>query len=248
VVALPWALAAAVMLTSSTTDRARRARERGGALLALAASTALVAVAPTWSRFALLHLHNLVPLAVWLFWRGRPRRVSATVLALVAAALAAVLLGAFDGAATHTPLSDRVFSINRLADAVAAGSGSPFRKRLLVAFAFTQALHYALWIRVVPEEARERPTPRPWVASWRAYKADAGAGFARLSVAGAVLVFVAVLGLGAVRTRSFYVTASEFHASVEAVLVCVLFLDRRWRRPDPRRIAGPEHRSVAEAT
>lgn len=233
VFALPLAAAAAVMVTSRATEPATRRRHRAWTLLALAGSSGIVLAAPSWSRFALLHLHNLVPLGVWLVWRGRPRSVSATVLALVASALGAVLLGAFDGVPTHTPLSDRVFSIGKVADAVAAGFSSPYRKRCLVAFAFTQALHYGLWIRVVPEEARERATPRPWVASWRAYKADAGRGFARMSVLGALLVPLAVVALGAVRARSLYVSASEFHASVEAVLVCILLMDRH-RDPRPR--------------
>jgi hypothetical protein len=46
-------------------------------------------------------------------------------------------------------------------------------------------------------------------------------------VHGALIVQLAVVALGAVRVRSLYVFASEFHAFVEAVLVCVLFAMNR---------------------
>lgn len=192
------------------------------ALLMLAAA----ALAPTWSRFALLHGHNFVPLGVWLVWRERPRAISLLVSVVLFAAVVAILGGVFDRVAVHTPLSDEAFSLTRISDAVAGELAGPWRKRFLVLFCFMQSVHYAFWLRLVPEEARDRETPRTWRASWRAYKQDAGPDLARLAVLAMLAVPLLALALGPVRVRSFYVTASEFHATVETVLV-LLLLRRR---------------------
>jgi hypothetical protein len=183
-------------------------------------------VAPTWSRFALLHGHNFVPLFVWLVWRERPKATSLLVTAILCAAVGAILVGAFDRVAIHTPLSDDTFSLTRITDAVAGEFAGPWRKRFLVLFCFMQSVHYAFWLRLVPEEARDRETPRTWRASWRAYKTDAGPALARLAMLAILVVPLFALALGPVRARSFYVTASEFHATVETVLV-LLLLRRR---------------------
>jgi hypothetical protein len=198
------------------------------ALLAIAAVMLAVAiVAPTWSRFALLHGHNLVPLVVWIAWRDRPWAVSAIVAGAVGACIAAILLGAFDGVAVRTPLSDEAFSLTRLTDAVAGEFGGPWRRRFLLLFGFMQAVHYAIWLRLVPEDARERTTPRSWRASWRAYQRDAGPIVARLTVFAIVAVPLFAIALGPVRARSFYVVASEFHATVEILLVALLLRRRQ---------------------
>jgi hypothetical protein len=183
-------------------------------------------LAPTWSRFALLHGHNFVPLGVWLVWRERPKAISLLVTAILVAAVATILGGAFDHVAVHTPLSDDAFSLTRITDAVAGEFSGRWRKRFLVLFCFMQSVHYAFWLRLLPEEARDRETPRTWRASWRAYKADAGPELARLAVLAILAVPLFALALGPVRARSFYVTASEFHATVETVLV-LLLLRRR---------------------
>ncbi|CAN5729980.1 hypothetical protein BH11MYX4_BH11MYX4_15690 [soil metagenome] len=188
------------------------------AALAIACS----AVAPSWSRFLLLHLHNLLAVAVWAAWRKRPVAVSAAVTCMVSAALLCILAGGFDHAVVRTPLSDHVFSLTKITDAVAAQFHGPWRHRLLMAFAFSQSLHYAVWLRLVPEEARARETPRPWSSSWLALKEDVGARTAILCVVAVLAVPLLALLLGAVRVRSLYVTASEFHATVELLLVAML--------------------------
>jgi hypothetical protein len=216
---------------------------RDVALFALAVlMTVAAAVAPTWSRFALLHGHNFVPLLVWLFWRERPRHVSLFVAATVTACVVAITGGAFDGLPIRTPLSDTAFSLTRITDAVAGELAGPWRARCLLLFAFTQSIHYAFWLRLVPEEARARETPRSWRASWRAFEADAGPRLAQLAVLVAFAVPALALVLGPVRARSFYVTASEFHATVETILVLVLM--RGLRSPAVPRSARACARAV----
>jgi hypothetical protein len=171
----------------------------------------------------LLHVHNLVPLGVWLLWRRRSLAISVTVVAIFATCVAMIFAGCFDALGLARPFPDDVFSLTRITDAVAAGFGGALRHRFLLFFCFTQAVHYALWMRLIPEEARERETPRSWRASWLAYKRDAGPTVARLTIIASVAIpLIAVIG-GVVRTRALYVTASEFHATVEVMLVAVMF-------------------------
>ena len=214
VVALPWVSALAMLALARS-----HVRWIGFGVLVLVGIGALIG--PTVSRFAFLHVHNLVPLFVWATARRRSWGVSLGVVALVLVALGLVMGGAFDAVPLRTPLSDRVFSLVHVNDAVAGAFGGAYRKRWLVVFAFTQSFHYGAWLRLVPEETRPRETPRSFGASYAALRADFGKAPALFGMLATVAIPMAAVAFGAVRVRSLYVTASEFHASVEALLVLV---------------------------
>jgi hypothetical protein len=219
---LGTATIAALAATGSLSSRKALAM---AALSALAIAGAIVG--PDWSRFLLLHVHNCVPLVVWLAWRKRPLAISLGVSAVFFAGVTLIFAGALDGLSLARPFGDDVFSITKITDAVAAGFGGEWRHRFLLFFCFTQAAHYAVWLRLIPEEARDRPTPRSWRMSWRAFKQEAGPNIARLMIIGTLAVPLVALAGGVVRTRALYVTASEFHATVEAILIAVVFARRR---------------------
>ena len=230
----PCTLLALFLLRVRGSGGARRDKWIAGiAALAIGGS----AVAPSWIRFLLLHLHNILAVAVWAGWRKRPGAVSTAVACMVGAGAFCVLAGAFDHVAIRTPVSDHAFSLTKITDAVAAQFHGPWRHRLLIAFAFSQSLHYAVWLRLVPEEARTRETPRPWSASWAAFKDDVGARTAVVGVLAVLSIPLLALLLGAVRVRSFYVTASEFHATTELLLVALLA--RGVSRGDPSSRRSP---------
>ncbi len=199
-------------------------RTRRGKLIAACAALAQLAalVGPDWSRFVLLHAHNCMPIVVWVLWRERRTRVSIAVASCFVVGVALIAVGCFDALPIRHPFADDVFSITKINDAVAAGFGGAWRHRFLLLFCFTQAFHYAVWVRLIPEEARERATPRSWRASWDAFKRDSGAVVARLTVVLSLAVPCAAIVVGAVRTRALYVTASEFHATVEVILAAVV--------------------------
>jgi hypothetical protein len=213
---------AALAATGSLSTRKALAMTALGAL-----AIAGAAVGPDWSRFLLLHLHNCVPLVVWLAWRKRPAAISIGVAALFVAGAVLIFGGALDGMSLRRPFGDDVFSLTRISDAVAAGFGGEWRTRFLLFFCFSQAAHYAIWLRLIPEEARDRPTPRTWRLSWQTFKQEAGPNIARLMIIGSLAVPLVALAGGVVRTRALYVTASEFHATVEAILIAVVFARRR---------------------
>jgi hypothetical protein len=203
-----------------------RSKLRATLTLVASVASAITWVAPDWSRFALLHAHNCVPIVVWIAWRRRPPIFSAVVAGLFLIVVLAIFTGCFDGLPLRRPFSDHVFSITRIIDAVAVGFGGPWRVRWLLFFAFTQAVHYAIWLRLIPEEARDRETPRTFAASWRAFREDSGPIVARAMLIATLAVPLLAIVAGVVRVRAFYVTASEFHATVEVILLVVLAAGR----------------------
>jgi hypothetical protein len=92
--------------------------------------------------------------------------------------------------------------------------------RVVLLFAFAQAVHYTVWLRLVPDLTRERPTPRSFRASFEALRSDFGRPL--LWLAGATLIGLIVYGffdLAAARDRYFRIAL--FHGHLE---LCALAL------------------------
>ena len=86
------------------------------------------------------------------------------------------------------------------------------------AFAFAQAVHYAVWLRLIPEDDRERPAPRSFRASWQALVHDFGpwplVGFSGLAL------FVAAWGLHDAQAAAHgYFALATFHGYLELGVV-----------------------------
>jgi hypothetical protein len=182
-----------------------------------------------------LHAHNLVALALW--WRLRPRdgRAAWTV-GLALAGAAALALGLCDGA------------IAALGGFVAPGTGTDFNAHveamaptavnpvvglhLVLSFAFLQSVHYALWLRLIPEDARERPAPRPFRASLRALQQELG--WPLLLLFGALALGIALWGaVDLPGARLGYLQLAAFHGYLELAAGAWLLLERRGAAPVP---------------
>ncbi|MFO0600531.1 MAG: hypothetical protein U0228_34810 [Myxococcaceae bacterium] len=183
---------------------------------------------PTEFLFAFLHLHNVVAIAWWWALHGRRTRLSWAVPALVAVGTLAILSGALDPLinwstpATATSLPDFIASN-------APFVATPMGTRLVLSFAFLQSVHYAMWLRLVPEDARARPAPRPFRETWRALVADFGAPM----LAAFTLIALAITAWGAVdlaQARLGYLNLAAFHGYLElgAGLLFVLEARKRW--------------------
>lgn len=199
----------------------------GRKALGLGAWAALTAVALAWETpflLAFLHLHNVVAVGWW--WALRPRTRGAALVPLaVLAGTAALLLGAGEPVLTalggwEAPLTGSSF--NEHLESHAPGLGATAAIRLVLSFAFLQSVHYAMWLRLVPEDARARPAPRPFQASWRALVADFGAP--ALAVVLALAVGLAAWGaLDLVQARWGYLRLAGFHGYLE-LAAAALFL------------------------
>ena len=213
---------AAVLIVSRTTPARRLA-----GLAAVAVLCGAAALAGPLADLAFAHLHNFAALALFWLWRPRARRLHLVPLALFALVAAAVLFGALDPVWTRQALSgpDGLSGADKLA-ALAPGLPAPLGARLVLLFAFAQSLHYAVWLRLVPEEDRGRPTPRSFVRTVRALTADFGAPG---------LCLCLVLALGITGWAAFdlfsaydgYLRAAVFHGHLELAALALLFAEGR---------------------
>lgn len=236
-------IAIAVLLSGA--PLARRLAVTCGVLLCFA----LVHAAPREAALAFAHGHNLVALAFFAAWPGRDRGRAARLAPLAVAALgiALALSGALDGAMLRAhPLGslrfDDLAATLAPADLLARlGAARPgeLAGRLTLSFAFAQAAHYVVWLRLVPELARPSPTPRSFRQTYRALSRELGR-VVLFSSALAALVFAvwATIDLATARTR--YLEVAFFHGYLE-LAAAALFLSRGG-------FAVPARARVGEAT
>lgn len=199
------------------------------ALLVWAALMAAALVDSESFQLSFVHLHNVVAVIVW--WVLQPRRASMVwVPALTLIGALIILLGGLDPVVTwaggwtapgsQTSFDEFVATSTPSMDGTAAA-------RLILSFCFLQSVHYAVWLRLVPDDERERAAPRPFRASWQALVDDFGLW--------PLLVFIALsLGVavwGAVNlahARQGYLRLAAFHGYLElAVLARWLARGRR---------------------
>lgn len=180
---------------------------RAALLLALLPLVAVAHAHPVPALLLAAHGHNLVALIVWLCWRPSGARLLATVVALTA--YAAVWLGALDGVGGAS-----VGLLGELESTLGRGLDPVWARRAVLSFAFAQSLHYAVWLRWIPDDDRHRRTSPPLRAAWRALVVDVGATLPLLTLAGTVALLAwATIDLSAARTT--YLHLAGFHGWLE---------------------------------
>ena len=177
---------------------------------------------------AFLHLHNLVALGWW--WALRPRTKHAVVLPLtVLAMLAFILAGGAEPILTAVgawQAPGSATSFNEFVETTAPGLGATMALRLVLTFAFLQSVHYAMWLRLVPEDARARPAPRPFRATWNALVADFGLPL--LIVFLGLTLFIAAWGLEDLsNARWGYLRLAAFHGYLELAVAALFLVERK---------------------
>jgi hypothetical protein len=194
----------------------------------------VVALAGLWLAVTLLHrglselcfahAHNLV--AVLLFWVWRQRRgwLHWVPLAYFTLAVALFAIGAFDRAALKVPVFGA--SLSHMVRELGFGLDGPWGLRLVLVYAFAQSVHYGVWLRLVPEEDRERPGPRSFTSSYRALIRDVGRPLVWLAALSLVaLVAWAVHDLAVARWG--YLRVAIFHGPLELVAAAIFFVERK---------------------
>jgi hypothetical protein len=179
------------------------------------------------ARVVIAHGHHLVALVVWAWWCRRPWGARSVVLAAVAVGFALIFAGALDGAvlrpwAMRAPdvgldletLSNVLSPVDPSRDAVGA-------MRWVLAYAFGQSVHYALWLRLIPEEDRARPAPRTFESTAHALARDLGVGVtAMIAMATAGLVVWAFRDLAV--ARDAYLRVAAGHGGLELGALALL--------------------------
>lgn len=218
--------AALFAILFSSASRARKA-------VALAIGAAVVAAAaafPFTSSLVLVHGHNFVAVALFLFVFARARRVGIAVAAAFAAIAIAILAGGFDAALLRPfAVSSKPATALGLDTIVAmiAPVGDPvLGARIVFLFVFAQAVHYVIWLRLVPEEARERPGVRSFTSSLRALDRDVGGVV--LAIFLLLAIAIAARALFSVEAARFtYLTVAGFHAHLELAFGALFLMEGR---------------------
>ncbi len=166
---------------------------------------------PIESSYVLLHAHNAIAVLMFagVFGRGRARWWLPAALAALSALL---LLGALDPVLPSRGLDEiagYVLPLRALEQWPAS-----FSTRLAVLFVFMQSVHYAIWLRLVPELARPRAGARSFRASLVALQRE----FSAVGVALLAALALLVLGLAAhdpLLAQREYLRFAGFHAYLE---------------------------------
>lgn len=194
-----------------------------------AALCGLALAAPFGFQLAFLHAHNALAVALW-WWAWSPQRSRPWgVPLLVAACTTALLLGAAEpvlsALGTWTAPATGT-SFGEFVEALAPGLPPVAGLRLVLTFAFLQSVHYAVWLRLIPEEDRPRAAPRPWRATWRALVED----FGPLPLGGLVLLALGVAAWGALslpEARLGYLRLAAFHGYLECAVAARWLVEGR---------------------
>ncbi len=197
-------------------------------LLVWAALTTVAVVWETPFLLAFLHLHNVIALGWW--WALRPRTkqaflVPAAVLAgtvFILAGGAEPIVAALGG--FQAPGSAATFT--EFIESTAPGLSPSWAMRLVLSFAFLQSVHYAMWLRLVPEDARSRPAPRPFRATWAALVRDFGLPL--LAVFFGLTLFIALWGLRDLASARWgYLRLAAFHGYLELAVAALFLVERK---------------------
>ena len=205
---------------------------------------ALVLLHPYVAGMLLLHGHHLVAFALFLLVFARSVRHAAAPTLVFAAFAGALVLGVFDRIIERPGALFTVSSGTGLEQAIAelSPSGSfTMGMRFVALFVFAQSVHYGLWLRLIPEEARERPGLRSFTSSFRALRADVGLPIL-------VLALCAMVFFGYLATQSFhharyaYLHLAVFHGYLELACLALVLVEGkaalRQEHPQPSAVAG----------
>lgn len=187
------------------------------AVVAVVAAAALALLSPRLTLIALAHLHGLGAVA-WFARRARERGVVIwPFVVAVAAVMLAGALGAVDALWAPTLWAPRSAAASIVAEAAGSaldGAGAIALRRALFLYAFGQALHFAIWLRLVPELERPSKTPHSFRRALALFEADFGRWARPLLVVCVAAAPLMLWGGGA--AREAYFALGYFHVGLEA--------------------------------
>ena len=176
------------------------------------------------------HAHNAIAILLWWLWRDRDSAWHWLPLLAFLGGSALLAGGTFEalmissGALFWSPEGlDLSYHLRSLARGVSA---APWDLRLVVLFAFAQAVHYTIWLRLVPDEDRPQPTPRTFTSSYRALRDEFGDVALIL-----VTLFALAIGVWAVfdlfSARNGYLRMAIFHGHLELAALSLWWVEER---------------------
>lgn len=189
-----------------------------------------------YGDIAFAHLHNFTPVLLWWIWRRRVGKLHWIPIVLLIAGTIFLLSPTAVGVAQATGglgwFNEEMGPQAQLWR-LAAGIDSEWGMRLVLLFCFSQSIHYALWLHVLPDEDRPRAAPLTFRASVESLRVDLGD--VGLAVAAALSLGVmtwAVFDL--VEASEGYFRMAQFHAHLEVMAIGLVLLEGRSARTAAR--------------
>ncbi|WP_146658692.1 hypothetical protein [Enhygromyxa salina] len=181
------------------------------------------------------HAHNFVAVGLWAAWRPREGKLHLAVLATFVLVSLGLTLGLGDfvwsaGLAAGIPAGlDARTHVATLAPTL----HDPWALRVVLLYCFAQSVHYGVWLRLVPEDDRDRPTPRTFRASYRALCGELSPWVLGLFTLAAIgLAIWACVDLTQARTG--YLRFARFHGVLELMAAGLLIVGGRRIISPPR--------------
>jgi hypothetical protein len=169
----------------------------------------LIVALPIQFAIVAAFAHNFVAVAAWIVVKRPSRRNALAVIAAIAAAVV-VLVSVGPAIATFTGgAATPWLTIDKAASVMFGGVPLATARALMIAFAFLQAVHYAIWLDWVPR-GTARMSTKPWL----------------LVVGGAFVVIAAAL-VSPAWARTTYLALATFHIYLELVVLAARAARRR---------------------
>ena len=184
--------------------------------LPISAVTIGMAALPGVAMLALTHLHAVGSLG---YAAKAARQRGLTLWPLLAGfgiLTGLALVGALDPLMAQTPwVPERAFqSILDEVQLSGFGAGPLWLKRAVFIYALGQSLHYAVWLRLMPEVDRRTPSSKPFRVQLASLRADLGGWWWPGVLVSALALLAMLLGQGG--ARQLYFALSFFHVGLEA--------------------------------
>jgi hypothetical protein len=176
------------------------------------------------------HLHNVVAVALWWAWRPRDTKLHYLPLLAFGVCGAALAVGVAEPLLRLTGGLSAPWTGLSLAQVAYVLSPSPYgtmATRLVLRYAFGQAVHYIVWLRLIPEEDRRSHTPRSYQQTYRALRVDVGSWVLWLALLGTVVFIVWALVESAGVARAKYLNIAFFHGYLELAAAALLWSEGR---------------------
>ncbi len=208
--------------------------------IVVAMAAAAIVALPVQFAIVAAMAHNAVAVIAWVVVRKPDRRHALTVLAAIGAAVGLLVLAGPAVAEMTGGDVTRWLTIDRAASFMFGGVPLPLARGLVIAFAFLQAVHYAVWLdwiprgTTTPRESRGRTAGRephgttaPRESRDEAPRRRLGRGAygALAAMAGTALVIGAAF-VDPAWARTSYLALASFHIYLELVVLAVLFVHR----------------------
>jgi hypothetical protein len=200
------------------------------ALVVLLALTAFWLTNGYSAALALAHIHNYIAVLVLLALRASKARFVIGLGAVFLFLSALMLGGAFDDllfvprALARLPLGNDSITVDEAVAQLAPFVSPAMALRLVALFAFAQSVHYVVWLRVVPDEQREREGVRSFASSVRALSSDVGPIVLLLAFS-AWLGFVGWGLFAPESARVTYLRMAGFHGHLEIAFLVYVFVN-----------------------